>query len=462
MYFDFEDNHPDITPVGSAISWREGVLLSIIVHLVFVIIGLTAPELVRRESRRGPRARSRSSRSRSGAAALRVRAAAPRSQGAEAAGSRASRPTGPPGRRTANRGQEPENPLPFSRGNTPERVERVAAAGRARTGADSPIRCRASRRRRRNAAAASRDTTSCRCRKRSRRCSCRRRSRSRARSGAIGRAPAPGGSLGDALRNLQRYVQREQFDNPGRRRQFGPAIQFDTKGVEFGPWIRRFIAQVKRNWFIPVRGDVDEGARRRHVQRAQGRLDHRSAGRRRRRRSTRSTTPPSARCRVEPDRSRCRRSTRRSKAFFTVTFFYNEDAAAVTRSQQLGLLIVLLLALRRLRRRPSAMNPVVVAVLGPTATGKSALALALAERFGGEIINCDSTAVYRGFDIGTDKVAGRGAARHPASPDRHRRSDRGLHRGAVRARCRRGDPRHPRARHACRSSSAAPASTTAR
>src|SRR5205814_3283736 len=46
-----------------------------------------------------------------------------------------------------------------------------------------------------------------------------------------------------------------------------------------------------------------------------------------------------------------------------------------------------------------------VAVLGPTATGKSALALAIAERFGGEIINCDSTAVYRGFDIGTDKVA---------------------------------------------------------
>lgn len=45
-----------------------------------------------------------------------------------------------------------------------------------------------------------------------------------------------------------------------------------------------------------------------------------------------------------------------------------------------------------------------LAVLGPTATGKSSLALALAERFGGEIVNCDSTAVYRGFDIGTDKV----------------------------------------------------------
>jgi tRNA dimethylallyltransferase len=46
----------------------------------------------------------------------------------------------------------------------------------------------------------------------------------------------------------------------------------------------------------------------------------------------------------------------------------------------------------------------VLAVLGPTATGKSALGLALAERLDGEIINCDSTAVYRGFDIGTDKL----------------------------------------------------------
>ena len=54
------------------------------------------------------------------------------------------------------------------------------------------------------------------------------------------------------------------------------------------------------------------------------------------------------------------------------------------------------------------MRPLVVAVLGPTASGKSALGLALAERHGGEIINCDSTAVYRGFDIGTDKVSAEG------------------------------------------------------
>jgi tRNA dimethylallyltransferase len=45
-----------------------------------------------------------------------------------------------------------------------------------------------------------------------------------------------------------------------------------------------------------------------------------------------------------------------------------------------------------------------VAVVGPTAAGKSALGLDLAEMFDGEVVSCDSTAVYRGIDIGTDKT----------------------------------------------------------
>lgn len=49
-------------------------------------------------------------------------------------------------------------------------------------------------------------------------------------------------------------------------------------------------------------------------------------------------------------------------------------------------------------------RPLLVAVVGQTATGKSSLALSLAEYFSGEVISCDSTAVYRGFDVGTDKV----------------------------------------------------------
>src|SRR5579863_4226788 len=50
------------------------------------------------------------------------------------------------------------------------------------------------------------------------------------------------------------------------------------------------------------------------------------------------------------------------------------------------------------------LAPLVV-ILGPTASGKSALAVTLAERFGGEVLACDSTQVYRGFDIGTGKPA---------------------------------------------------------
>lgn len=45
-----------------------------------------------------------------------------------------------------------------------------------------------------------------------------------------------------------------------------------------------------------------------------------------------------------------------------------------------------------------------IAVIGPTGTGKSALALALAERLGGEIVNADAMQLYRGMDIGTAKL----------------------------------------------------------
>ncbi len=44
-----------------------------------------------------------------------------------------------------------------------------------------------------------------------------------------------------------------------------------------------------------------------------------------------------------------------------------------------------------------------VAIVGPTASGKSLLGVRLARKFGGEVLACDSTQVYRGFDIGTAK-----------------------------------------------------------
>ncbi len=48
-------------------------------------------------------------------------------------------------------------------------------------------------------------------------------------------------------------------------------------------------------------------------------------------------------------------------------------------------------------------EPLLVVILGPTGSGKTALSLALAKRFQGEIVNCDSVAMYREFEIGTAK-----------------------------------------------------------
>ena len=57
-------------------------------------------------------------------------------------------------------------------------------------------------------------------------------------------------------------------------------------------------------------------------------------------------------------------------------------------------------------------HPLVV-ILGPTASGKTALSLALAERFAGEIVNCDSVAIYRELVIGTAKPSAPERARAP-------------------------------------------------
>ena len=59
------------------------------------------------------------------------------------------------------------------------------------------------------------------------------------------------------------------------------------------------------------------------------------------------------------------------------------------------------------------VDPALIVLCGPTASGKTALALALAERFSGEIVSCDSVAVYRGMEIGTAKPTPDERARVP-------------------------------------------------
>lgn len=58
-------------------------------------------------------------------------------------------------------------------------------------------------------------------------------------------------------------------------------------------------------------------------------------------------------------------------------------------------------------------DPLAVLLLGPTGSGKTALSLALAERFNGEIVSCDSVAVYRGMNLGTAKPSLEERARAP-------------------------------------------------
>ena len=58
-------------------------------------------------------------------------------------------------------------------------------------------------------------------------------------------------------------------------------------------------------------------------------------------------------------------------------------------------------------------DPLAVLLLGPTGSGKTALSLELGERFGGEIVSCDSVAVYRGMDLGSAKPSAGERARLP-------------------------------------------------
>jgi TonB family protein len=236
MYFDFYDRYEGVEAVGSAISRREGVVLSVVVHVAIVLAFMLAPRLGLFERAavepEAPRERPEPSED------------APRFVVVEPLRD-VPAPTPPPRAEASDMdrvaqapeiAERPENPLPFSRGDSTERVEAAPEERPRGQGVEAepapPAPARA------DEAMPLPD----------------------AENATPAPEPAPevaverpaGGLLGDALRDLQKYVQRESFGNQqGGTNEFGPNIQFDTKGVEFGPWIRRFIAQVKRNWNIP-------------------------------------------------------------------------------------------------------------------------------------------------------------------------------------------------------------------
>jgi TonB family protein len=246
MYFDFEDYRPDVPSIGRVISVREGILLAFIAHLIGVILLLVFPRIFP-EDLQAARARL--------LAAQAQRAEDPRFVFVQP---RLERPAPKPPNRaefsdldrqaeSPKRAPKPTNPLPYSRGNTPDRVEAMREEPNRGRGAqpqpeppagggDAPKQQAESEIKapQLNAPLQIPPSTP----------------QQQAKNGT-GRGLSSS-SLSDAFRNLERYTQNESFENQGGGGgQFGPEIQFDTKGVEFGPWIRRFIAQVKRNWFVP-------------------------------------------------------------------------------------------------------------------------------------------------------------------------------------------------------------------
>jgi TonB family protein len=234
MYFDFDGRYETHQPVGGGLRRWDSLLLSVGVHALIILVALFFPALdlfnraeriaeiqERIEQERRERPRFVFVQPRIDTPALRP----PDRAEASDLDRRARTPDPKPA---------PSNPLPAARGNSAERVE-AAPELRARGRGPQPV--------------------------------------------PSPEAPEPvpppevepppeqqaqltlpkpqeqkpaGGSLGEALRNLQKYVQQESYDNPrGNTQDLGP-LQFDTKGVEFGPWIRRFVSQVRRNWFIPM------------------------------------------------------------------------------------------------------------------------------------------------------------------------------------------------------------------
>jgi hypothetical protein len=199
MYFDFEDYHPDITPVGQAISWREGVLLSIIVHLALTIVILVAPrwfpDLFSAAKARALVAQSPQPNTTFVFVQPRndLTARKPPDRGEPSDKDRVSR--------APEHAPNPTNPLPFSRGNTPERVDEPPSEPRGPGRTPEPAAGQQTENRAEPTDALKLPDSQSALHLPS-------APTQVVRNGANGRAATPGGSLGDALKNLQRYTRR--------------------------------------------------------------------------------------------------------------------------------------------------------------------------------------------------------------------------------------------------------------
>lgn len=214
MIFDFEDYRPDAPRVPSVFSRREGILVSIIVHAVAVLVIIWVPGMFLGQVLTQAMAPQET---------IRYVQMDPRIDRSKPPKHLAEHSDKDRTSATRERAPKPENTAPYEKGNTPEKME--GGKTQPENGNPNPPGLNAK---------SSVDLPS------------------KVAPDAPVIGPAPAKNLGESLRNLQRYLQDQNFNNPkGGLTDQDPDVQFDAKGVEFGPWLRRFVAQVKSNWNIP-------------------------------------------------------------------------------------------------------------------------------------------------------------------------------------------------------------------
>ncbi len=245
MYIDFEDYRPETPRVEAALSGGTSVLITITVHVLFILAVIYLPSLPFLQALVAQPTEVRMQPAPEREANPRFVFVQPRVD--------ISKPQPKPSvdlsdqdrvASSIERAPNPQNLLPFARGNSSEKVEAEVGPDKRGTAPDSATAGKpdAQDRMTDNQVATTDPSRSML-----------RLPDSPAATPAlrIGRSPSTSGPLGEALRNLQKYTQNQSFGNAQGSGDAQGLIQFDSKGADFGPWLRRFVAQVKSNWFIP-------------------------------------------------------------------------------------------------------------------------------------------------------------------------------------------------------------------
>ena len=246
MYFDFDDLHPDTPRLGSPLTRLEKVLLAVVTHLVVLILILVWPHL--------PFVKAMQLRQQEALQEAELRKQQELRDRAQFVfiAPKMDRPVKVPPKtpdlsdmnrraQTRERVPNPKNNLPFSRGNTPERVDGAHGPKPVEEQPSPPARGES------NATPAPATTPDTITLPDSPLSSITKKDDPKSTTRGV-----PTGVLSEAIKNVQRYAKSDSLQNvQANNGDFGPSIQFDSKGVEFGPWLRRFQAQIYRNWFVP-------------------------------------------------------------------------------------------------------------------------------------------------------------------------------------------------------------------